>query len=269
MAHSTLPDARTAAKADVRRLRELLRDRAARDAAGMFVCEGPRVVQAALDHGVVPTECLLGVAASAEARAAADRCAASGVEVKALDAKAGDTVSPQGVFALVPLRRRGIEAIAGADLVVVAPGINDPGNAGTLIRSAAAAGAQGISLGPGSVDAYNPKVVRASAGACFAVTVVEGVPAVEVLEALGASGVRRLGAVPRGGDAPERVDLSAPTAFVLGHETRGVDADLPLDGLVTLPMRAGESLNVAMAGSVLLFEAARQRRVASDGDGPA
>jgi tRNA G18 (ribose-2'-O)-methylase SpoU len=80
------------------------------------------------------------------------------------------------------------------------------------------------------------------------------------LEGLGAGGARRLGAVAHGGEPPESYDMRAPTALVLGHETRGLATDSPLDGLVTIPMRAGESLNVAMAGTALLYEAARQRR---------
>ncbi len=157
--------------------------------------------------------------------------------------------------------RRGLDALAGTTLAVVAPLLSDPGNAGALIRSAAAAGAGKIVLGPGSVDAYNPKTVRASAGACFAVQIVEGVPAVEALEALGSAGVQRVGALTAGGPAPEALDLTRPTAIVLGHEVHGLAADLPLDVTVTVPMHGPESLNVAMAGTVLLFEAARQRRV--------
>lgn len=205
-------------------------------------------------------ECFVGEGASSPARQAAARCAAAGVPCKLLEARVGDTRTPQPVFALVRLERRGIEALDGADLVLVAAEIGDPGNAGTLFRSAAATGAQVVVLGPGSVDAYNPKVVRASAGACFAIRVVEAVPTLEVLEALGAGGARRLGAVARGGDAPESYDMRAPTALVLGHETRGLTTDMPLDGRVTIPMRAGESLNVAMAATALLYEAARQRR---------
>lgn len=205
-------------------------------------------------------ECFVGEGAPTSARQAAARCAAGGVPCKVLDARVGDTRTPQPVFALVRLERRGIEALDGADLVLVASEIGDPGNAGTLFRSAAATGAQVVVLGPGSVDAYNPKVVRASAGACFAIRVVEAVPTLEVLEALGACGARRLGAVAHGGDAPECFDMRAPTALVLGHETRGLTTDMPLDGRVTIPMRAGESLNVAMAATALLYEAARQRR---------
>src|SRR6185437_16839907 len=119
-------------------------------------------------------------------------------------------------FALAAMQRAGAEALDGADLVLVATSLGDPGNAGTLMRSAAAAGAQVIVLGHGSVDAYNPKVVRASAGACFAVRVVEGMPAMEIVGALGARGVTCLGATATGGAAPETFDLRASTAFVLG-----------------------------------------------------
>ena len=168
--------------------------------------------------------------------------------------------TPQPVFAVVAKPNAGLDAFRDATLVVVGTTISDPGNAGTLMRSAAAAGATVLGLGAGSVDVYNPKVVRASAGVCFAIRTVEGVAAMEMLESLGALGFRRVGATAPGGHAPESVDFRVPTALVLGHEVHGLDRDLPLDEVVTIPMDAGESLNVAMAGTVLLFEAARQRR---------
>jgi len=267
---STRPEAvaaaaeRLATKAELKELRALVRERRARDASASFVCEGPRVIAAALDHGVGLVRCYVGVDASPDVRALAVRAAAAGVEVRALPAGAaeriGDTATPQPIFAIAPLVRAGTEALAGLDLAVVATRCNDPGNAGTLVRSAAAAGAQVIVLGAGSVDAYNPKVVRASAGACFAVRIVEARPAVEIVELLAGRDVACLGAAVHGGRAPEAYDLRRPTAFVLGHETAGLDAQLPLAGTVTLPMHAGESLNLAMAGTALLFEAARQRR---------
>jgi RNA methyltransferase, TrmH family len=258
-------------------LRSLLRDRDAREADGVFVCEGPRVIAAALDQGVPLIEVFVGADASAAAHAVAERAEGAGIDVRVLApgvaAKVGATTTPQGVFAIAWRPRLGISVLAGVDLCVVAPLITDPGNAGTLIRSAAAAGAPVIVLGPRSVDAYNPKVVRASAGACFAVKILEGVPAMEVMEALGDAGVRRVGAVASGGSAPEEIDLRVPTAIVVGHEARGLDfagldfdgldADLPVDELVTIPMHTTESMNVAMAGTVLLYEAARQRRARS------
>jgi TrmH family RNA methyltransferase len=252
--------------ARVRRARALLRDRNARDADGVFVCEGPRLVGAALDHRAELLECFVGIDASPLARAVAERVAGSGIPVHELAegvaARVGDTVHSQGIVALAPRPRPALADLAGADLLLVATTLGDPGNAGTLVRSAAAAGAGGVVLGSGSVDAYNPKAVRASAGACFAVRIVEGVPAVEIVEVLGAAGVRCIGATATGGLPPEALDLRAPVAFVLGHEAHGIDAAVALDTTVTIPMAAGESLNVAMAGTALLLEAARQRRAA-------
>jgi TrmH family RNA methyltransferase len=249
----------------VRELRALLRDRRSRDQAGRFVLEGHRVLAAALDQHAALQECLVGPEASHAAMQVVERARAAGVRVRALApgvaSRLGDAQTPQAVFAVAPLRRHGLDALAGHDLVLVADRLADPGNAGTLVRGVAAAGARVMALGPGSVDAYNPKAVRASAGALFAVTVVEGTTSVEILEAMGARGLRRLGAVASGGAAPDELDLTAPVAFVLGHEARGLDPALPLDGAVTIPMRGPvESLNVAMAGTLLLFEAARQRR---------
>src|SRR3954466_16331404 len=155
--------------AEMKRLRALLRDRGARDDAGRFVCEGPRVIEAALDAGARLSDVYVGVDATAAAKEVAVRAAECGTPVRQLAdgvaARISDTNTAQGVFALAPLRRLGLEGLAGTTLAVIAPQISDPGNAGTLIRSAAASGAQVILLGPGSVDAYNPKTVRASAGA--------------------------------------------------------------------------------------------------------
>ena len=227
------------------------------------------MLEAALDHGV-EIEAVFTAADVATSDVVA-RCAAASIAVRPLAAgvadRLGDTVTPQGVFARAVLRRGAPDeffaaAIDRSGLVLVADRISDPGNAGTLVRSAAAAGVDAINLGSGSVDAYNPKVVRASAGALFAVPIVEGRPTVEILERLGTGGVRRIGAVARGGVSLDDLDLTGPVALVLGHEVHGLGA-LPLDEMVTIPMTtAAESLNVAMAGTVLCFEAQRQRRIA-------
>jgi TrmH family RNA methyltransferase len=259
---STPPEPRSASKREVSHLRALARDRGLREAEGVFVAEGPHVVAAAFEHGAPVDALYLGTESPLAARAHR-----AGVPVLTLPVGAaervGDTRTPQPVFAVVRRPRVGLDAFAGASLGVVGTVLSDPGNVGTLMRSAVAAGATVLGLGAGSVDAYNPKVVRASAGACFAIRTVEGVPAVEMLEAVGGRGLRRVGAVGAGGCVPEAVDLRVPTALVLGNEAHGFAADVPLDARVTIPMAAGESLNVAMAGTVLLFEAARQRRSAA------
>jgi TrmH family RNA methyltransferase len=136
--------------------------------------------------------------------------------------------------------------------VVVLAGVSDPGNAGTVIRSAAAAGAAGVLVTPGSVDPTNPKVVRASAGAIFALPVA-------TVEDLSTLGLTTVGAVA-GGLSPDEVDLSGPVALVLGGEAAGLPEDELFDTEVALPLGGGvESLNVAMAATVLLYEARRQR----------
>jgi TrmH family RNA methyltransferase len=257
---STQPESPGAGKREVAWLRDLVRDRAAREEHGVFVAEGPRVVAAALAHDA-PIERLYIEAETP----VADRARQAGVPVVTLPrgaaARIGDTRTPQPVFAVVRRNPAGADAFRDADLVVIGTVLSDPGNVGTLMRSSAAAGASVLGLGAGSVDAYNPKVVRASAGACFAIRTVEGVPAVELLELLGGHGFRRIGAVGSGGVAPDAVNLRARAAIVLGNEAHGFETTLPLDDYVSIPMEAGESLNVAMAGTVLLFEAARQRRI--------
>jgi TrmH family RNA methyltransferase len=252
---------------EIRELRRLLRSHRARDESARFVIEGPRVLRCALDHDVELDT--VYVSAAETDTDVVRACLGRGIGVRVLGAgvaeRLGDTVTPQGVFARAVLRRATADefhaaATAGTNFVLVADRVSDPGNAGTLVRSAAAAGADAISLGTGSVDAYNPKVVRASAGALFAVPIVEGSPTVQILERLGADGVCRVGAAARGGRPLDDVDLTGPLALVVGHEVHGL-GDLPLDALVTIPMVPGaESLNLAMAATVLCFEARRQRR---------
>jgi TrmH family RNA methyltransferase len=176
--------------------------------------------------------------------------------------RVGSTVTPQPVLAVARKPEVSADWLARDGLVIVGVELSDPGNVGTLLRSAEASGAAGIVLSRGSVDAYNPKVVRASAGAIFGVPVMEEWSAVEALDALGELGRQRLGAVAGTGTRYFDVDFRRPTAVALGNEAHGLGADLAahLDGHVTIPMAASaESLNVAMAGTVLCFESARQR----------
>jgi len=260
MERSTLPELGTH-NAEVKRLRALVRDRAARRSEGQFVAEGPHVVASALD---VASVVYVAADATAEARAIADRALGREIPVRTLAAgvaaRVSDTQHAQGVFAVAPIPGSTLDAVGDATLVLLCEWVADPGNAGTLIRSAVAAGAGGVIFGRGSVDAYNPKVVRASAGACFAVPIVEDVPIVATLEWFG--DWQRVGAVASGGEAPEALDLTVRSVLVLGNETHGLSTDAPIDARVTIPMQAADSLNVAMAGTVLLFESARQRRAA-------
>ena len=153
--------------------------------------------------------------------------------------KVGSTRTPQPVLAVAPIPARDRDALARRRAGRSSRSASaDPGNLGTLVRSAEASGAAAILLGPGSVDAYNPKVVRASAGAIFGIPVVdaesEGWTAVEALDALGELGRQRLGATAGRGTPHTEVDFTRPTAVVLGNEAHGIDAavDARLDGHV-------------------------------------
>lgn len=232
--------------------------------------EGPRAIDATLDRGVRFDAVYLGPRAEQAFPALVARLAATGVDLAHLKEgvleKVGSTRTPQPVLAVAPIPDVDRAVLERDGVVVVALATADPGNLGTLVRSAEAAGAAAIVLGPGSVDAYNPKVVRASAGAIFGIPLIdaesEGWTAVEALDALGELGRQRLGATATLGTPHTEVDFTRPTAVVLGNEAHGIDAaiDARLDGHVHIAMTApAESLNVAMAGTILCFESARQR----------
>lgn len=259
--------------ARLKELRKLVRDADARRAEGVAVVEGPRLLGAALAADAAVQTVFVAADRTADTSALLDTATARGascvqVAPGALDS-IGDVRASQGVIALVtrPAAPTGAD-LASATFVLVAHEIADPGNAGALVRSAAAFSADAIVLGPGSVDAYNPKTLRASAGAAFTVPILEanvqGTTTARLLDDL--QGLRRLGATAHGTPAPE-IDLTVPTAIVLGHETRGLPPDLPLDGHVSVPIaHEVESLNVAMAAAVLAYEVARQRVAAQHGE---
>ena len=177
--------------------------------------------------------------------------------------RVADTVTPQPVMAIVSYVDVPLDRLRDATFLVVCVDVRDPGNAGTVLRSAEAAGADGVVCCGGSVDVYNPKTVRASAGTLFHVPVVAGGDAVEVLEQIGNWGIRRLGAAARTGCDYVALDFTQPSAFVLGNEANGLPPTVEplLDEHVQIPMAGqAESLNVGMTAAVLCFEAARQRR---------
>jgi RNA methyltransferase, TrmH family len=233
------------------------------------VAEGPRILEAALDRGAVLESAYVAPGADRAFRPLTNRLRALGIPIDELKEgvleRIGDTVTPQPVLAVASMRPAEVDELDGEGPVLVAVTVRDPGNAGTLLRSAEAAGCPGVVFCGNSVDPYAPKVVRSSAGAVFGIPVAEADDPVKVLDALGRQGRRRLGAVASGGERFDDADLSGRVAVVLGNETAGVPTELvaALDGRVTIPIAPpAESLNVAMAGTVLAFEAARQRRAA-------
>jgi RNA methyltransferase, TrmH family len=251
----------------VRRLRELIRNPRVRRAEQAFVVEGPRVVEAALDREAFIEGAYVGPGADRAFAPLVERLRSRDIPIEELKEgvleRIGDTVTPQPVLAVASMSRSDLDDLDDAGIVLVAVTVRDPGNAGTLLRSGEAAGVAGVVFCGNSVDPHAPKVVRSSGGAVFGIPVVEADDPVKVLDALGRHGRRRIAAVAVGGEPFERVDLTGSVAIVLGNESSGLTAELAsqVDGRVTIPTEPpAESLNVGMAGTVLAFEAGRQRR---------
>ena len=256
----------------MRELRTLARDPRARADAAATIVEGPRAIDAALDRHASLLGAYLGYGARRAFASLVGRLEAAGVEVTDLKEgvleKIGTTRTPQPVLAVAAWPVSTVTDLvqlvtARPDGVyVVTVDVADPGNLGTIVRSAEAAGVAGVVVAGQGVDVRNPKVVRSSAGAVFGVPVLEMADAAAAVATLREYGVTCVGAVASGGAAPDALALDGAVALVVGNEARGINAPLlgALDGTVTIPMAgSAESLNVAMATTVLCFEAARQR----------
>jgi TrmH family RNA methyltransferase len=217
------------------------------------VIEGPVLVREALAAGVDIEAVYVGPGAPqdlTEVAVPVMSVAAGVVE------KVATTVTPQPVLAVARIRPVAVDELAGRSFLVVCARVADPGNLGTILRTAEAAGADGVVVTPGTVDAHSPKVVRSSGGALFHVPVVTA-----PLDALRGLGLPIVGAVAAGGRPYTKAPVERPLALVLGSEAHGLDDDerALCDLLVSIP-HAGraESLNVAMAAAVLCFEVARR-----------
>ena len=173
------------------------------------------------------------------------------------------TVTPQGLVGVAPFVDVALERLGQPACIAVLHTVRDPGNAGTVLRSADAAGAGGVVFSASSVDAYNPKTVRASAGSLFHVPVVRDVDTPDVVAALRASGCRVYAMAADGETDLYHLDLTRPTAFLFGNEAWGLPSETEAlaDATVRVPIPGrAESLNLAAAATVCLFEWARQRR---------
>lgn len=169
--------------------------------------------------------------------------------------RVADAESPRGVLAVVRHRAPDSGMLAVADFAVVADRVADPGNLGTILRSAEAAGVEAVVVTAGTVDAYSPKLVRSSAGALFHVPLLTA-----PLDAVARAGLRLVGASSHRGRAHTDFDWRGRLAIVVGNEAHGLADDAPIDMWVRIEHRGrSESLNVAMAATLLCFEAARQR----------
>ncbi|MDX6555807.1 MAG: methyltransferase, TrmH family [Miltoncostaeaceae bacterium] len=240
----------------------------------LLVAEGEDLIDAALARGVRPVALLVDPERVPDddprLRATADLHERYSVPAKLLAGVSTLAVAPRMIAILPQPPVRSFRDVAfPPSLGVFLAGVADPGNVGTLVRTAAALGADWLALGPGSADPFHPRAVRAAMGATFAIPLLEGVTPEDLATR---EGFVVVAAEPTGGVPPWEADLRGPMVLALGAERDGLgpalgalEAERPAVR-VSLPQAPGaESLNVAAAGAALLAEAVRQRAVGGPG----
>lgn len=243
-----------------------LHRRARRSASGRFLAEGPNLIDAASRVGVVEEVFATESAAQRHHRIL------TGLTVSIVTDRAmkslSDTVTPVGLVGVCTCPEADLGAIVSADsgLIVVGVEIADPGNAGTLIRLADAMGADAVVFAGDAVDPYNGKCVRSSAGSIFTVPVAVEADTAGLIERLRAGGIQVLATTLTGELSLDDADglLGAPTAWLFGREAHGLPEEVAAhaDHSVRIPMSRGvDSLNVAVAAAICLYQSARAQRL--------
>lgn len=254
----------SSSNARVKLIRALLQERKARQEARLWCLEGVRLLEEALDAHLQPLFALYASerltnprTAALLARLRSQQVVCEEVRAQVLDAASATTTSA-GIMAVAPWPQP--LPVAADGLVLILDGLSDPGNLGTVLRTALAAGCAGVLLAPGSVDEYNPKVVRSAMGAHFRLP-LRRLETWQEAAALVAD--RRIWLADAHGEMLyDAVDWRTPAALIIGSEAAGASAEARrlAVGTVKIPIAQAESLNAAAAAAVFCFEAARQRR---------
>ena len=233
--------------------------------AQAFVCEGVRLVEEALSAGWPARLLLYTKELNERGQAVVDAYASQGVEVEQVAPHvmraASETETPQGILAVLAMQALPIPA--RLDYVLIADSVHDPGNLGMILRTATAAGVNALLVPPGTVDPYSSKVLRSAMGAHFRLP-LRVLSWQEISDLLKDAGLRVYLAASGQGEAYTQTDFRQPLALILGSEAMGVgsQAYTLADAHVHIPMPGqSESLNVAAAAAVLMFEVVRQRGI--------
>jgi len=263
-----VPEIMTNPRADrVRAVRALAR-RSARQRSAQYLVEGPQGVREAVAHAAAEVrDVYLTVEASQRYPEIVDVAVAADLTTHLVAPEVLAEMSPdaQGVLAVLRVvEPRDLGALlAGTRLVACLAQVRDPGNAGTVIRAADAAGADAVVLTAESVDQHNPKVVRSTAGSLFHLPVVRGPSLAEVSDTARAAGLVVLAADGAGGVVLDDAPLTAPALWVFGNEAHGLSAEARslADAVVRIPIHGkAESLNLAMAATLCLYASASAQR---------
>jgi TrmH family RNA methyltransferase len=252
-----------------REARDLERDRAARDGASLYLAWGVHLAREALDAGAPIARAFVskGIERGAEGRDLLARLESTGADLLHTTDRVLESIAPgagdQGVLLVVRRPPHDLSSIlaTGPTLLLLLHGVQDPGNVGSIARTALALGAQALVALDGSADPFSSRAARAAMGALFRLPVVSA-KAVKALPAIQGAGLTLVAADAAGGRSPSDLDLRKPTAILLGSEGRGLPEELlraATDRTHVAMTSAVASLNVHAAATVLLYEAARQR----------
>lgn len=231
--------------------------RKTREREGRFLAEGVRVVEELVEAGLSPELVLISPGAEETERGRRLAAALEGRAVRRVSdgelARLAATETPQGILVVASIPRAELPDAGGSGALLVLDGVQDPGNVGTLMRTASAFGVSGVVALPGTADPWSPKVVRASAGTCFRLPVVQ--TAADTLLAWAARESYTVLGADAVGTPAEDTPVPDRLALVLGNEGAGLSPEIAagVDARVAIPMRGAESLNVAVAAGILLY----------------
>jgi TrmH family RNA methyltransferase len=244
--------------------------KAFRERGRSFLAEGPQAVREALRQPGVLTELFVTGLGSGRHAELVGQAASQGIPVHEVSgevmAELAQTITPQGLLGVCRFLDVPLDSVLTGPprLVAVLANVRDPGNAGTVLRTADAAGADGVIFAAASVDPYNSKCVRSSAGSLFHVPIAVGTPLPQAIAGLRSAGLQVLaadGSAERLLDSADGLDLTRPTAWLFGNEAWGLPSELLdlADAVVAVPIYGqAESLNLAAAAAVCLYASARQ-----------
>jgi RNA methyltransferase, TrmH family len=247
-----------------------LKEKKGRDRSGSFLIEGIHLVQEALEAGLIVRVLYSeNIMRGHEGKELIGKLISSGVPMEEASEqvmkKISDVETPQGIIASAKTTEHDLSDILNAKdpLILVACGIQDPGNLGTMVRTADAVGAAGLIMTEGTVDPFNEKVVRATAGSIFHLKLVKFNDIIELVTSLKRRGIR---VISTSADAKKpyfEADYSGPVAVLIGNEGQGMKPEVLRisDVTASIPMVGrAESLNASVSSAIILYEALRQRR---------
>ena len=257
------------ANQQVKQLIQLNKKRKLRDERGVFIAEGPKMIEEA------PRERIEKVyVAAGHFKRYKERLSLEELDYELMEDSVfrtvSDTQTPQGILAMIRQESSSLEAMLRPEhpLLLLLENIQDPGNLGTILRTAEGAGVTGVILSRGCVDLYNPKTIRSTMGSVYRVPTLYAENLCEMVSVLHEKGVRTFAAHLAGKNEYDQEDYRGGAAFLIGNEGNGLTEELSAcaDTLIRIPMEGRlESLNAGVAASVLMYEAYRQRRRGGSG----